>query len=74
MAETMIVTLECVREEPSGAGWRWRCGECGLSSLDGRSVLHPSAGLAETGWQMHWEVRHPGISRPGSLAATGETT
>ena len=57
MADTMIVASECVREEPSGVGWRWKCGRCGLSSLDGRSVLHPSAGLAETSWQMN---------RPGS--------
>ena len=31
MAETMIVTLECVRDESGDIGWRWRCGKCGLS-------------------------------------------
>ena len=31
MAETMIVTLEYVRDESDDIGWRWRCGKCGLS-------------------------------------------
>jgi len=74
MSAMMIVTLECVREERSGAGWRSKCGESGLSWRDSRSVLHPNAGLAEAGRQMRWEVRHPGISRSGNLAATRENT
>jgi hypothetical protein len=38
MAETMIVTLECVRDESGDIGWRWRCGKCGLS-LPRRAVF-----------------------------------
>jgi hypothetical protein len=32
--------------------------------LDGRPALHRTAGLAETGWQAHWDVRHQGAERP----------
>ena len=53
MAETIIVALECVREEPSGAGWRWMAARCctqrrprgnqRADALGGTAPGHPAA-------------------------------